>query len=165
MADWRLNRSIERQCGAVRGLRELIPLAWIAPFSAPELQVLISGSQRGIDVDDLRANTQYQLPLFSMDPLVGHFWAVVRDMNDRDRSALLRFVTSCERAPPNGFRELMPPFTLHLQSAGGASRADDLLPTASTCFNVLHLPRYSGREALRAKLLLAIHSGAGFELA
>jgi ubiquitin-protein ligase E3 C len=162
MADWRLNRSIERQCGAfVRGLRELIPLAWIAPFSAPELQVLISGSQRGIDVDDLRASAVCQLPLFSMDPLVTDFWAVVREMDAKDRAALLRFVTGCERAPPNGFRELTPPFTLHLQSTS----REESLPTASTCFNMLHLQRYRSRDVLRAKLLMAIHSGAGFELA
>ena len=38
------------------------------------------------------------------------------------------------------------------------------LPTSSTCFNLLKLPIYKSKRALREKLLYAIHSGAGFEL-
>ena len=54
-----LNRSIERQADAFRrGLCDLIPPAWLSMFSEPELQVLISGSAAGIDVNDLRANTE-----------------------------------------------------------------------------------------------------------
>ena len=40
VADWRLNQAVSRQSTALlRGLREVIPAAWLAPFSAPELQV------------------------------------------------------------------------------------------------------------------------------
>lgn len=38
------------------------------------------------------------------------------------------------------------------------------LPTASTCFNLLKLPPYQDANVLREKLLLAIKSGAGFDL-
>lgn len=38
------------------------------------------------------------------------------------------------------------------------------LPTASTCFNLLKLPNYSSRSALKEKLRYAINSHAGFEL-
>jgi hypothetical protein len=41
VADWRLNHAIETQCDAfLKGLRNVIPATWLAPFSAPELQVL-----------------------------------------------------------------------------------------------------------------------------
>lgn len=42
---------------------------------------------------------------------------------------------------------------------------DDKLPAASTCFNVLKLPTYSSEAVMRDKLLTAIFSGSGFELA
>jgi ubiquitin-protein ligase E3 C len=39
VADWRLNQAISRQSAALlRGLREVLPAGWLAPFSAPELQ-------------------------------------------------------------------------------------------------------------------------------
>ncbi|KAJ0407214.1 hypothetical protein P43SY_007989 [Pythium insidiosum] len=41
---------------------------------------------------------------------------------------------------------------------------EELLPSSSTCFNTLKLPTYSNARTLRAKLLLAISSGAGFEM-
>jgi ubiquitin-protein ligase E3 C len=45
-----------------------------------------------------------------------------------------------------------------------AVRADaEALPSSSTCFSTLKLPTYSSAAVMRDKLLLAIHSGAGFE--
>ena len=38
------------------------------------------------------------------------------------------------------------------------------LPTSSTCFNLLKLPIYKSKRALKEKLLYSITSGAGFEL-
>nr|GME13099.1 E3 ubiquitin-protein ligase UPL7 [Ipomoea batatas] len=40
----------------------------------------------------------------------------------------------------------------------------DRLPSASTCYNTLKLPTYIRSSTLRAKLLYAINSNAGFEL-
>jgi ubiquitin-protein ligase E3 C len=162
IADWRLNQSIERQSSAfLRGLRDIIPQAWLSTFSAPELQVIISGAARGIDVDDLERHTSYNSGFFSMHPTIMMFWKVMNELSDKDRAALLKFVTSCERPPPNGFRQLEPGFTIVPLSAAQANS----LPMASTCFNTLKLPSYSDRATMKAKILIAIHSGAGFEMA
>ncbi len=40
----------------------------------------------------------------------------------------------------------------------------DRLPSASTCYNTLKLPNYRRASTMREKLLMAIKSGAGFEL-
>ena len=40
----------------------------------------------------------------------------------------------------------------------------DRLPSASTCYNMLKLPNYRRPTTMREKLLVAIRSGAGFEL-
>jgi len=158
VADARLNKSIARQTAAFRrGLDEVIPPAWLRVFSEPELQTLISGTEAGIDVEDLKAHARYS-GWGGGDPTVVAFWEVVADMSARERAALLRFVTACERPPPLGFRDLNPPFTL--QRVPDVSR----LPTASTCFNVLKLPAIRSKDRLRERLLASIFSGAGFDL-
>lgn len=43
---------------------------------------------------------------------VKRFWEAVESMSNRERASLLRFVTSCERAPPLGFKDLHPQFTI-----------------------------------------------------
>lgn len=43
-----------------RGLRLVVHADWLALFNAPELQVVISGTARGISVEDMKANTHYQ---------------------------------------------------------------------------------------------------------
>lgn len=121
-------------------------------------------------------------------PTIKKFWSVVESFSDRDVSALLKFVTSCERAPPFGFKDLQPAFCIQrVRSCAMHARLvcdtaadswyccdvmcvlqagddDTRLPTASTCFNILKLPAYSSEKVLRKQLLAAIHSGAGFDL-
>lgn len=58
-----------------------------------------------------------------------------------------------------GFKELVPKFAIR-----DAGRDNERLPTASTCVNLLKLPMYTDEKILKAKLLQAINSGAGFDL-
>ena len=46
-----------------------------------------------------------------------------------------------------------------------SDRPNEKLPTASTCFNVLRLPGYSNAKIMKEKLLYAINSNSGFDLA
>lgn len=162
VADWRLNKAIERQVAAfARGMHDLVPAAWLAAFSAPELQVIISGAPRGVDAADLERAAQYGGGYHAVHSTVTMFWSVVAAFSERDRAALLKFVTSCERPPPSGFRQLDPPFTVVRLAARAPN---DMLPMASTCFNMLKLPEYTDKATMRTRLLTAIHSGAGFEM-
>jgi len=144
----------------VGGLGDVVDLALLRRFSEPELQLLISGAEDAVDVDDLRAHARYEGYLPG-DKHVKRFWAALRSLRPADRAALLKFVTACERAPPLGFAALAPPFTIRKVPI---LRDADKLPTASTCFNVLKLPTYSSEAVLRARLLTSVHSGAGFDL-
>jgi ubiquitin-protein ligase E3 C len=38
------------------------------------------------------------------------------------------------------------------------------LPTAATCMNLLKLPPYTTKQAIKEKLMYAIKSGSGFDL-
>eukprot|EP00940_MAST-03C_sp_MAST-3C-sp2_P002042 g2042.t1 len=141
-----------------KGFRELIDLEWLAMFNESELQLLISGEDKPLDVNDLRAHTLYKNGYVGLSPTIRRFWRVVRKLDPKLQKRLLRFVTSNERTPRLGFASLHPPFSI--------ARVSDTrrLPTASTCFNTLKLPAYSSESALREKLIQAITNARGFEL-
>jgi len=120
---------------------------------------MISGADRPINFDDLRANTVYQ-PEFSDDhPVIQMFWKVVNSLSEEEKGNFLQFVTSCSRPPLLGFKELVPKFSI--QPSGTET---DRLPTASTCFNLLKIPLYQNEKQLRDKLKFSINSKSGFEL-
>lgn len=159
MADYKLNRQIKAQCQAFKeGLANVIDMEWLYMFDPNELQILISGAQTPIDIEDLKAHTTYAGGYTSEHPVIRAFWKVVEGFDERQRRQLLKFVTSCSRAPLLGFKELSPAFCI--QNAG----REDRLPTASTCMNLLKLPEFESEEVLKMKLSYAVESGAGFEL-
>ena len=45
-------------------------------------------------------------------PAMKRFWKVLERMTNQERQALLKFVTSCSRAPLGGFAFLRPPFRI-----------------------------------------------------
>jgi ubiquitin-protein ligase E3 C len=160
-AHYKLNLQIKPQCTAFfQGLFELIPKEILTMFTPSEMQILISGTSLGIDVEDLKANTKYS-DCSESDKFIKYFWKAVESFTDEERALLLRFVTGCERAPLFGFQNLHPPFSIIRMRIDSDS---ERLPTASTCVNLLRLPQYSSQRVMREKLILAIKSGTGFEL-
>ncbi|XP_047041902.1 ubiquitin-protein ligase E3C [Helicoverpa zea] len=159
VADYKLNKQIRSQCNAFkRGLVSVVSAEWLRMFSCRELQLLISGAEVPIDIEDLKRYTQYAGGFSAQHPTVQCFWRVLATFTDDQRRQLLKFVTSCSRPPLLGFKDLQPPFCI--QSAG----ASDRLPSSSTCMNLLKLPEFHTEEQLTEKLLYAIQAGAGFEL-
>uniref|UniRef100_A0A0A1XNT7 Ubiquitin-protein ligase E3C n=1 Tax=Zeugodacus cucurbitae TaxID=28588 RepID=A0A0A1XNT7_ZEUCU len=159
MADYKLNVQIRKHCVAFRrGLSNVLPVEWLYMFSNKELQILISGAEIPIDLDDLKKHCKYGGEYSLEHPSIVLFWSVLESFNDLQRRQLLKFVTSCSRPPLLGFKDLDPPF--FIQNAGDMER----LPTASTCTNLLKLPPFKTEEQMREKLLYAIQSGVGFEL-
>ncbi|KAL6637123.1 hypothetical protein ACP70R_024695 [Stipagrostis hirtigluma subsp. patula] len=171
MADFKLNRQILPFANAFyRGLSDLISPSWLSLFNANEFNQLLSGGLQDFDVDDLRNNTKYTGGYTESSRTVKLFWEVIKGFKPTERCLLLKFVTSCSRAPLLGFKYLQPSFTIHKvpcdvtlwASIGGQDV--DRLPSASTCYNTLKLPTYKRSSTLRSKLLYAISSNTGFEL-
>ncbi|KIY44521.1 HECT-domain-containing protein [Fistulina hepatica ATCC 64428] len=159
VSHFRLRRQIKRQSDAFfEGLSEIIDPKWIRMFNQQELQMLIGGDHAPVDVDDLRSHTEYGGLYTGNHSTIVAFWTVVKSFNHEERRALLRFVTSCSRPPLLGFKELVPHFSIR-----DSTDDENRLPTASTCVNLLKLPRYNSVKVLREKLLQAITSGAGFD--
>eukprot|EP00049_Salpingoeca_infusionum_P019191 m.360661 g.360661 ORF g.360661 m.360661 type:complete len:1173 (-) comp19143_c0_seq1:276-3794(-) len=160
VADYRLNRQIAASTKQFcAGLFEIIPQPWLEMFSPSELQKLVSGETTMIDVDDMQEHARYSYGYDRDDITIQLFWSVVGELDNNDLKLLLQFVTSCPRPPIQGFRVMQPPLTI-------APNSDDesRLPTASTCSNLLKLPRYKSKQQLREKLLYSIRSNSGFAL-
>ncbi|MFS8004300.1 putative HECT domain-containing protein [Helianthus anomalus] len=171
MADYKLNRQVLPLSNAFcRGLTDLISPSWLRLFNAGEFNQLLSGGNHDIDVDDLRSNTRYTGGYTEGSRTVKLFWEVIREFEPKERCMLMKFVTSCSRAPLLGFKHLQPSFTIHKVAcdlplwASFGGQDVDRLPSASTCYNTLKLPTYKRSSTLRTKLLYAINSNAGFEL-
>lgn len=148
----------------LRGLSAMIPPSKLSMFNQPELQTLVGGAPAPISIPDLRQHTVYGGVYALGDDGLEHpsvliFWDVMTALPDADRRKVLKFVTSTPRAPLLGFGSLMPRFSIR-DSGGDETR----LPSTSTCVNLLKLPMYRTLEGCREKLLLAVNSGAGFDL-
>lgn len=171
IADYKLNRQIIPFSNAFyRGLSDLISPSWLSLFNANEFNQLLSGGSQDFDVDDLRNNSKYTGGYTESSRTIKLFWEVIKGFKPTERCLLLKFVTSCSRAPLLGFKYLQPSFTIHkvpcdvtLWATIGGQDVDRL-PSASTCYNTLKLPTYKRSSTLRSKLLYAISSNTGFEL-
>ncbi|KAK7337160.1 hypothetical protein VNO77_17721 [Canavalia gladiata] len=171
MADYKLNQQILPFSNAFyRGLIDLVSPSWLKLFNASEFNQLLSGGNYDIDIDDLKNNTHYTGGYNEGSRTIKIFWEVIKGFEPKERCLLLKFVTSCSRAPLLGFKYLQPPFTIHKVAcdvplwATLGGQDVDRLPSASTCYNTLKLPTYKRPGTLRTKLLYAISSNAGFEL-
>jgi ubiquitin-protein ligase E3 C len=161
----------------LKGFRELIPLSWIRIFNSKELQLLMNGESKKIDLEDLKNNVIYSSGYHDSQPYVQGFWNLINEMSIEDQKNFLKFVTSSIRQPLLGFKELNPKFCIQKVSkfaniqlgsdyASNPATKDLVprLPSAATCMNLLKLPQYDSLEVLKEKLLYAIRSKSGFEL-
>ncbi|KAH0786804.1 putative E3 ubiquitin-protein ligase HERC1 [Histomonas meleagridis] len=87
------------------------------------------------------------------DPVIVRFWNAVDRLTNDERKLLLKFITTSTRLPNTSLR---PNFKIQIDRLNTKGNPDQLLPTASTCFNKLHLPSYSSEEICYQKLLYAI---------
>jgi len=108
MADYRLNRRIKAASDAfVAGFHECVPINSLSLFNDRELQMLMSGASKSMDVKDFMKHIIYRNGYTPSTKQIKWFWKLVeKDMKDDDRSKLLKFVTSCPRAPLMGFASL-----------------------------------------------------------
>ncbi|XP_024984983.1 E3 ubiquitin-protein ligase UPL6 isoform X1 [Cynara cardunculus var. scolymus] len=165
VANHRLNTQIRQQSSHfLRGFQQLIQKDWIDMFNEHELQLLISGSVDGIDVDDLRSNTNYAGGYHHEHYVIDMFWEILKNFSLENQRKFLKFVTGCSRGPLLGFKYLEPLFCIQRAAGSASEEALDRLPTSATCMNLLKLPPYRSKEHMEQKLLYSINAEAGFDL-
>ncbi|XP_076447673.1 E3 ubiquitin-protein ligase HUWE1-like isoform X2 [Babylonia areolata] len=161
----KMTGAIRQQLNAfLEGFYDIIPKKLVGIFTEQELELLISGLPT-IDIDDLKANTEYHK--YQPTSLqIQWFWRALRSFDQAERANFLQFVTGTSKVPLQGFATLEgmnghQKFQIHRDD-----RSTDRLPSAHTCFNQLDLPAYETYDKLRKMLLLAVSEcSEGFGLA
>lgn len=139
------------------GLLEVINFKCLNMFTVSELSTVISGTGKGIDIADLKQNTE--VSGFSNPEFMNTFWSVLEEFTPEQHSRFLKFVTALERGPLLGFKMLDPRIGIRCSGFN-----DSQLPTSSTCVNLLRVPEYTSRQILRERLLSIVDAEHGFDL-
>ena len=103
--------------------------------------------------DHLRKITLYVDYEGENDPVIVNFWKAVSRFTPEQMKLLLKFITTLTRLPNLSTNA---DFHITIDKLNPKSEVDDTLPTASTCFNRLHLPAYTTDEVCYQKLLYAV---------
>mmetsp|Transcript_23003 Transcript_23003/g.22858 ORF Transcript_23003/g.22858 Transcript_23003/m.22858 type:complete len:156 (+) Transcript_23003:86-553(+) len=129
MMDFKLNRRIIDKLNAFcKGFHSIIPVSYLKLFTEDEIQKLISGTSSTINVAEWKKYTKYVGGFKPSSKMIRMFWKVVENMPEKEKSLLMRFVTSCPRQPLMGFKYMEPPFTISKVE----SVKDSKLPSAQT---------------------------------
>uniref|UniRef100_A0A8C7LZX4 E3 ubiquitin-protein ligase HACE1 n=1 Tax=Oncorhynchus mykiss TaxID=8022 RepID=A0A8C7LZX4_ONCMY len=166
VTELRMTRAIQPQINAfLHGFHTFIPPSLIQLFDEYELELLLSGMPE-IDVQDWHRNTEYTSGYDLEEPVIQWFWKVVESLTQEERVLLLQFVTGSSRVPHGGFAFLMGGSGLQKFTIASVPYTSNLLPTSSTCINMMKLPEYPSQEVLRDRLLVALHCGSyGYTMA
>ncbi|XP_030055022.1 E3 ubiquitin-protein ligase HACE1 isoform X2 [Microcaecilia unicolor] len=166
VTELRMTRAIQPQInGFLQGFHMFIPPSLIQLFDEYELELLLSGMPE-IDVQDWIKNTEYTSGYERDDPVIQWFWEVVQELTQEERVLLLQFVTGSSRVPHGGFAYIMGGSGLQNFTIAAVAYTLNLLPTSSTCINMLKLPEYPSKEILKDRLLVALRCGSyGYTMA
>nr|XP_061789360.1 E3 ubiquitin-protein ligase HACE1-like isoform X2 [Nerophis lumbriciformis] len=166
VTELRMTRAIQPQINAfLQGFHTFIPPSLIQLFDEYELELLLSGMPE-IDVQDWCMNTEYTSGYDPQEPVIQWFWKLVGQLTQEERVLMLQFVTGSSRVPHGGFAYLMGGSGLQKFTIAAVPYTSNLLPTSSTCINMLKLPEYPTQEILRDRLLVALHCGSyGYTMA
>jgi hypothetical protein len=142
--------SVESQFQRIReSFLSVIPAEYFDGLLSPrEIRNLIVGTL-DINIEDMIANMKYAGGHVN-SPQIVWLHRLLRSLTAQQSRQFVHLVTSSSHVPFEGFAGLKPLMTIDIHNDTSK------LPKSSTCFNQLHLPRYSTEEELRDKLLHAI---------
>jgi hypothetical protein len=136
------------------GLRGILPLELLSLFTPSEIESLVCGVPT-IDIPTLQKATEYEGGISPTDTHIKHFWAILNEMDVEGRRQFINFCSGRSRLPATA-ADFPMTFKLTAPQPRAEEKPDEYLPVAQTCFFSLALPRYSGKEVMREKLLYAI---------
>ena len=153
------------------GVFETIPQHLLTVLSSKQIQNLVCGENGPIDVEDWKKHTEYRPLQAQQSQVVQWYWELVSEMNETDKSDLLRFATASSTVNAGGFGNMLnrrgarTKFKLQIKGNNISQRAEDCeLPTSHTCFMMLELPNYKTKKALKHGLQICIKNNEGFGL-
>lgn len=136
----------------LKGFHRIIPAAQLCFLTAQQLRAVVEGT-RELSIFQLRSVTTYE-GYMPHGPYISCFWSIVESWPEAKQKQLLKFVTAAERLPAGGAKDVV--FKIARVSHPDAEME---LPTSSTCFGTLNLPKYPSRQVLEHKLTIALEMG------
>lgn len=159
VAQLRMTKAIQPQIDSfLAGFHSFVPRSLIQMFDVDELCLLLSGL-REIDVVDWRENTEYS-GYDAGDQQIIWFWEIVEDLDAAGRVQLLQFVTGSSCIPYGGFGSLTGSGEKQKFMIVRCDYSPMVLPSTSTCINLLKLPEYPTKDELKQRLMVAIQFGS-----
>jgi hypothetical protein len=132
----------ERMAAIREGFNDVIPVESLRRnFSPVDIHSFVFGDPE-INVDDLRANTNYSGGFNEASQEIQWLWLWLQTQDNAMRRKYIQFVTGLSQVPLGGFAGLGRPMQIY--PSGHA----DLAPRSHTCFFQLELPRYQSYEQL-----------------
>jgi len=118
---WYLYEGIQAQIDAIRsGIDEVFPVEFLKMFTPEELRIMICGED-AIEWDEssLRQVLKFHDSLVHDDAEIANWLvSILIELDNKQRSTFLDFVTSCPRLPPGGLQALtIDVFPEHLASS------------------------------------------------
>ena len=160
MVEYRLHE-VDTQVAAIRrGMGTIVPVQLLPLFTWQEVELQVCG-RRDVNVDFLKANTDVSRVRGSHTH-VDMMWDVLREFTPKERELFLRFVWGRSRLPltTEDFKQKFAVIPFQMRGQGDVDR---MLPMSHTCFFQLELPRYSSKEVMKQRLLVAITSCVGID--
>ncbi|XP_033844012.1 probable E3 ubiquitin-protein ligase HERC4 [Periophthalmus magnuspinnatus] len=150
-------RSVQRQFQEFRrGFYKTADRHMVELFSPEELRDLMVG-QECTDWTKLKKSAMYE-GIYEKDgekhPTIQMFWEVFDELTEKERNALLWFITGFERLPILRV-DLKIKFQGLPQQEERLSE-DQYFPQSHTCFTALELPQYSSKELMKMRLSEAL---------
>ncbi|XP_032805642.1 putative E3 ubiquitin-protein ligase HERC4 isoform X1 [Petromyzon marinus] len=156
--DYIFNKSVQQLFEAFHtGFHKVCGGKVLQLFQPSELMAMVIGNT-DYDWAELEKNTEYKGEYWAGHPTIKSFWEVFHELDLELKKKFLLFLTGSDRIPILGMKSLK----IVIQPTGGG---EQFLPVAHTCFNLLDLPKFSGKAQLREKLLQSITHYQGFSLA
>jgi len=124
-------------------------------FDYQELELVLCGLSE-IDVEDWKNCTVVSKELKNSNALEW-FWEIVSDLNEDEKSRLLRYTTGSSLIPTQGFQGLTSSdsklcnFTLQ-----AVPYKKGIFPLVHTCFNQIDLPLYPTKSLMESALKLLV---------
>ena len=151
------------QIGALRrGLSAVVPRSVLSLVSARELEHWTSG-RPVIDIEMLRRHTKYGEGLSASEEHIRFFWSALEGFDQESRRQWVLFSRATTRLPCSD--DAWGGVHMKILSVVEPSKDDDYhMPTASTCFFNVYLPRYSTLAICREKMRSAMRQCASMSL-
>jgi hypothetical protein len=147
----------------LKGISDIVSLGYFNWFSIDEIRILLGGSSEIVNVEHLRAATEVShTPGYDMAQEKEWFWEILREFDQEQMSSFLHYVSGSTTPPLDGFRGTQGADKWMTLSFEGTMR-NDSYPRAQTCFRTLRLSRYTSKETMKMRILIALVDGQTLE--